>query len=231
MAACAQTSIEDPRLDRFGAELFIGALEGSALASLVDALRHQPVDVAGVRLFEVGSLAPFLHFRGPIGMVANSVMDGAPRPVRAILFDKTPAMNWALGWHQDRAIAVRERAEVEGFRSWTRKHGAVHVEPPFEVLADMVTLRVHLDPVSATNAPLIIAPGSHRLGRIPEHEMQRVVEACGVAVCLAEPGDIWVYATPILHASERAKEPARRRVLQIDYARRDLPGDLQWLGF
>ena len=30
----------------------------------------------------------------------------------------------------------------------------------------MVTLRVHLDPVPATNAPLLIAPGSHKLGRI-----------------------------------------------------------------
>ena len=30
-----------------------------------------------------------------------------------------------------------------------------------------VTLRVHFDPVPETNAPLLIAPGSHRLGQIP----------------------------------------------------------------
>jgi hypothetical protein len=34
----------------------------------------------------------------------------------------------------------------------------------------------------------------------------------------------------ILHASEAARRPARRRVLQVDYAARDLPGALEWLG-
>jgi hypothetical protein len=60
--------------------------------------------------------------------------------------------------------------EAEGFGPWTRKHGALHVAPPFEILADMVTLRVHLDPVPATNAPLLVAPGSFLFGRIPEGE-------------------------------------------------------------
>jgi hypothetical protein len=32
--------------------------------------------------------------------------------------------------------------------------------PPFDLLAGMVTLRLHLDPVPATNARLLIAPGS-----------------------------------------------------------------------
>jgi hypothetical protein len=34
----------------------------------------------------------------------------------------------------------------------------------------------------------------------------------------------------ILHASQAADQPARRRVLQIDYAATDLPGGLTWLG-
>lgn len=57
-----------------------------------------------------------------------------------------------------------------------------------------------------------------------------VVASCGTAACLAEPGDVWLYATPILHASEAAKAPLRRRVLQVDYAVDDLPGGLEWLG-
>ncbi|MGH6612900.1 hypothetical protein [Sphingomonas sp.] len=36
--------------------------------------------------------------------------------------------------------------------------------------------------------------------------------------------------TLILHASNLATRPARRRVLQIDFAVSDLPGDLEWLG-
>jgi ectoine hydroxylase-related dioxygenase (phytanoyl-CoA dioxygenase family) len=150
--------------------------------------------------------------------------------VRAILFDKTTSANWSLTWHQDRVVAVRERMEVEGFGPWTRKHGALHVAPPFEVLAGMLTLRVHLDPVPETNAPLLIAPGSHRFGKIPGADVPMVVSKCGVAVCLAEAGDVWTYATPILHASERASAATHRRVLQVDYAVGDLAGGLEWHG-
>ncbi len=94
----------------------------------------------------------------------------------------------------------------------------------------MTTLRVHLDEVTSVNAPLLIAPGSHLLGAIGEADVQGVVEACGVTPCLADAGDIWIYSTPILHASERASSPLHRRVLQVDYAIDPLPGGLQWLG-
>jgi ectoine hydroxylase-related dioxygenase (phytanoyl-CoA dioxygenase family) len=76
----------------------------------------------------------------------------------------------------------------------------------------------------------LIAPGSHKLGRIAESDVREVVRRCGAVACLAEPGDIWLYATPILHASEAATEPFHRRVLQIDFAVGQLPGGLEWLG-
>jgi len=110
------------------------------------------------------------------------------------------------------------------------KSGLPHVAPPFELLAEMVTLRVHLDPVTEANAPLLIAPGSHRFGRVPESDIARVVRQCGVLACLADAGDVWIYATPILRASETAAHPTHRRVLQADFAVGDLPGGLQWLG-
>lgn len=171
-----------------------------------------------------------LDSHGPVGAVAAAVIGETARPVRAILFDKTPDANWSLGWHQDRVIAVRERVEMEGFGPWTRKHGALHVAPPFTLLERMLTLRVHLDPVPETNAPLLVAPGSHLRGRIAEADVPSVVADCGVVGCLAEPGDVWIYATPILHASERASSAERRRVLQVDYASEELPGELEWLG-
>lgn len=46
----------------------------------------------------------------------------------------------------------------------------------------------------------------------------------------AHAGDIWAYATPILHASDAALDPKARRVLQVDYAAFDLPGGLEWSG-
>lgn len=215
---------------RDGAQLFHAALARDQLRLLEAALSHFPPDHAGLRLRGVEGLAPFLASTGPIGRCAASVLGGDCRPIRAILFDKTPGTNWALGWHQDRTIAVKQRVPVDGFATWSVKGGMLHVEPPFELLSEMVTLRVHIDPVPASNAPLLIAPGSHKLGRIAEDDVRDVVRRCGTLACLAEAGDIWLYATPILHASEAAAVPAHRRVLQVDFSAGELPGGLEWLG-
>jgi hypothetical protein len=41
--------------------------------------------------------------------------------------------------------------------------------------------------------------------------------------------DIWLYATPIVHASGVATRTTRRRVFQVDYSADELPGGLRWL--
>ncbi|MCP3402530.1 phytanoyl-CoA dioxygenase family protein [Bradyrhizobium sp. CCGB20] len=213
-----------------GAQLFRQALTSDRLQRLKAILSHLPPDHAGLRLRGVEDLTPFLAPSGDIGRCAASVLGEACRPVRAILFDKTAATNWALGWHQDRTIAVKTRVSVDGFETWSVKSGMQHVEPPFGLLSGMVTLRVHIDPVPASNAPLLIAPGSHKLGRIAKDDVKDVVQRCGTVACLAEAGDIWLYATPILHASDAATSPMHRRVLQVDFSVGELPGGLEWLG-
>jgi ectoine hydroxylase-related dioxygenase (phytanoyl-CoA dioxygenase family) len=167
---------------------------------------------------------------GPVGQIPASILGAECLPVRAILFDKSADQNWSLVWHQDRTIAVKQRIDLDGFGPWSIKSGMVHVEPPFDLLVRMLTLRVHLDSVLATNAPLLVAPGSHKRGRIPTPDIPDVVRECGVISCLAEAGDIWLYATPILHASDAAVEPLHRRVLQVDYSAEQLPSGLEWLG-
>ncbi|WP_404713643.1 hypothetical protein [Sphingomonas sp. MMS24-J13] len=94
----------------------------------------------------------------------------------------------------------------------------------------MLTVRLHLDPVDADNAPLRVAIGSHRLGRIVDAAVDGVVAHLPKLTCLAGRGDLWVYATPILHASSAAANPRQRRVLQLDLAQGDLPGGVEWLG-
>jgi hypothetical protein len=152
------------------------------------------------------------------------------RVVRILLLDKKPSANWALGWHQDRTIAVRARREVEGFGPWTVKRGIVHVAPPADLHAHMLTARLHLDDTGADNGALMIAPGSHRLGRIAEDEIELVVKRLGSVTNDAATGDVWFYSTPILHASARSQGERRRRVVQIDLAAFDLPGGLEWTG-
>lgn len=213
----------------FGAQLFKGALS-PCLDTLDAALSTVKQNEAGLRLHGIEALHPLLAPDGCIGAVAASILGASAKPVRAILFNKSPETNWSLAWHQDRTICVKDRRETPGFGPWTIKSGLIHVAPPFDLLTRMVTLRAHLDDVPATNAPLLIAPGSHSHGRVAVEDIEEVVALCGTAACVAEAGDIWLYSTPILHASEKAATPSRRRVLQVDYAAEELPGGLEWLG-
>lgn len=223
------TAAEDLRFDPDGAQRFEAAVT-PYLSAIFDALADVPTGQAGVRLRDRSALRQFLTPTGAIGRIAASVLGDQTRPVRALLFDKTAATNWSLGWHQDRTIVVRERKPADGFGPWTVKDGLQHVAPPFDLLAGMVTLRMHLDPVPADNAPLLIAPGSHLSGRVTEDQVEEVVARCGTASCTAEAGDIWLYATPILHASDAARTPSSRRVLQLDFAAREPGAGLEWLG-
>lgn len=197
------------------------------LLGVADAL---PAERAGTRLHGLPALTTMLAPVAPLGRLAAGRLGSGTRAVRAILFDKTVGTNWALGWHQDRVIVVRERIDTPGYGPWSIKQRLIHVAPPPALLAGMLTMRVHLDPVPDTNAPLMVAPGSHRLGHIAEADIASVVREHGSVACLADAGDVWLYATPIVHASAVAVRPARRRVFQIDFAGGDLPNGLRWLG-
>lgn len=221
-------------IDRDGA-CFHRGLATALLNDLAAILAKWPDGHAGVRISGDPDLARLLDADGPIGAMAARARCCDVRPVRAVLFDKNERTDWALGWHQDRTIAVREQAEVSGFGPWSIKQGIRHVEPPFTVIEGMVTVRIHLDPVDENNAPLLVALGSHRLGRIPVGEVDAVVAGLPGYTCLADVGDVWCYRTPILHASNAASPQVgagyrRRRVLQVDYAAGDLPAPLEWLG-
>lgn len=214
------------QLDRDGARHFpaaFGPAEVAALAALLSLPEGRP----GARLGASPALAALL---GPADAIADALLGPAARAVGARLFDKSPARNWSLGWHQDRTISVIERREVPGFGQWTVKSGIAHCVPPFEIIERALTFRIHLDPAGESNAPLLVAPGSHRLGVLAERDIPAAVARFGMRACLAEAGDVWAYATLILHASDRARAPARRRVLQLLYSADDLPGGLEWLG-
>lgn len=212
-----------------GARRFPGAFK-TQLSDLERILADIPADEAGVRITGLSELKSVLSSEGYLGSIAAKALGPKAKPVRALLFNKTQAANWSLAWHQDRTICVKERHEIPGFGPWTIKQGILHVGPPFELLERMVTLRAHLDDVPDDNAPLLIAKGSHLLGKVTVGEVDAAVLHCETATCLAEAGDVWLYSTPILHASKAAAKPKQRRVLQIDYSVDALPGALDWLG-
>lgn len=149
-------------------------------------------------------------------------------PVRGIWFDKTAQSNWRVPWHQDLTIAVAKRIDTNGFGPWSVKEGIVHVQPPVEVLEQMVTLRLHLDDCDADNGALRVIPGSHRHGVLCTSAIQDLVQSESAVLCAAARGSVLLMRPLLLHASSPAATPVHRRVLHVEFAVNDLPNGLRW---
>ncbi len=173
-------------------------------------LTRAPVEGGGTRrLFErMPELAELLS---PLCAVPGMVLS------RSILFDKTAESNWKVGWHQDVTLACEQRFERPGWTNWTVKDGVPHVQPPLEVLEQMLTLRLHLDPCGADNGPLRALPGSHQLGRLSPAEIQRLVAAETAVDCLCEAGQLLRMRPLLVHSSGSATRPGRRRVVHLEF--------------
>lgn len=148
--------------------------------------------------------------------------------VRGILFDKTPAANWKVAWHQDLSIAVNERIDSPGFGPWSVKAGVPHVQPPASVLQEMLTVRIHLDDCGEGNGPLKVLPGSHTHGVLRPERVEQMRESATVTLCTVKKGGVLLMRPLILHASSTASVPGRRRVIHVEFASGDLPGGLRW---
>ncbi len=148
--------------------------------------------------------------------------------VRALYFDKPPGDSWALPWHKDRAIAVRDNCRPTAeFRQPTMKYGVPHLEAPAWLLEQMLTARIHLDAVTPENGPLRVIPGSHRDGRTSTSTENEVQVLC-------ERGDVLLIRPLVTHASSHAAEGTtnHRRILHLEFSPiRELPDELMWHEF
>ncbi len=148
--------------------------------------------------------------------------------VKATLFDKTGEANWRVQWHQDRSIAVKERRQVAGYGPWSTKAGVLHVEPPSQVLAQMLAVRIHLDESGAESGPLRVIPGTHRAGKLTDAEVAQAVEAGPVAELHVPRGGLLLMRPLLVHSSTVAATPHHRRVLHIEFAPPDAISPLHW---
>jgi len=148
--------------------------------------------------------------------------------VKATLFDKTADSNWRSQWHQDRVIAVRDRMAVNGYGPWSMKLGVAHVEPPSQVLEQMIAVRIHLDECGADNGPLQVISGSHALGKLGDDAIQRRVSAAKAVEIRVPKGGIVLMRPLLVHASTPARVPSHRRVLHIEFAPAESISPLQW---
>lgn len=200
-----------------------------ALRAEADCILYDSAGRGGARnVLRKSALLHELAFNGPPATAAAAILGGQPQPTKLTVFDKTPHANWKVPWHQDLTIAVGARAHVAGFGPWSVKDGVVHVQPPVEVLQQILAIRLHLDDTPTSNGALRVLAGTHRLGRIAESQSAALRRDRPEVVCPVNAGGAMLMSPLLLHASSAAAAPSRRRVLHFEYSRAALPGILAW---
>ncbi|MBY0460939.1 MAG: phytanoyl-CoA dioxygenase family protein, partial [Gemmataceae bacterium] len=147
--------------------------------------------------------------------------------VRVLYFDKPPGHSWALPWHKDYSLAVREHHNSARFTKPTVKAGVPHVIAPKEILDRMLTVRVHLDAMTPENGPLRVIPGSHRFYTQENDDPRPAVTLHGAA------GDVLLMRPLVTHASGHStSSELHRRIVHLECtADRELTDGLQWKWF
>jgi ectoine hydroxylase-related dioxygenase (phytanoyl-CoA dioxygenase family) len=148
--------------------------------------------------------------------------------VQCTYFEKSASRNWLVPIHQDLSIPVACRVDAPGLRGWSEKEGALFVQAPAELLAQLVAVRVHLDACGADDGPLRVLPGSHRLGLVAPEAAVLARNAAAEVTCEAAPGDALVMRPLLLHASSKASGQSRRRVLHFVFGPPLLTHGLAW---
>lgn len=207
----------------------ITSLEKPLVDEQADAVRaHAGRQYALRDLFNLVPAVRELAASAAVLKLIEPVLGASARPVRGILFDKTPGANWKVAWHQDLSIAVREQRDAAGYGPWSVKAGVPHVQPPVGVLDSMLTVRLHLDECTADNGPLQVLPGSHAKGVLSPDAVRAWRKRVPPEVCLVPAGGALLMRPLILHASSASVRPAHRRVVHIEYASATLADGLEW---
>lgn len=163
--------------------------------------------------------------------VVRQVLGSEAGLVRTLFFDKPPGRSWSLPWHRDLTVAVdSHQSETGEYRCPTTKAGIPHVEAPLWLLRRMLTLRLHLDPMTTENGPLVVLPGSHRTNeKHQSHETNTDIATihCGM-------GGILMMRPLLSHSSIHATKgnQLRRRILHFEFAAvPELTDGYQWHTF
>lgn len=146
--------------------------------------------------------------------------------VKSIYFDKPGSSNWFVAYHQDLTISVDKKMEIDNYGPWTIKQQQFAVQPPIDILENIITIRIHLDDTDENNGALKVIPKSH-LKKIYRPEMidwkNEIEETCPVrkaAVMIMKP--------LILHSSNRTTNNKKRRVIHIELSNIELPKEMNW---
>ena len=191
---------------------------------------RKSADLFAIRQFlkEVPAAKPLVFTPVLTGLI-KAVFGDNYAVVKAIYFDKPPASNWFVPYHQDLTISVKEKHAVTGFAPWTVKQNQYGVQPPVSLLQDIFTIRIHLDDTYENNGALRIIPGSHANGIIHPETIEK--KAKKEVTCCVPKGGIMLMRPLLLHASGKTTNNQRRRVIHIECSSEPLPAPLVWAEF
>jgi ectoine hydroxylase-related dioxygenase (phytanoyl-CoA dioxygenase family) len=153
--------------------------------------------------------------------LAREVLGPDAFPFRATLFDKSPAANWLVVWHQDTALPLQERVELPGWGPWSLKEGIQYAHAPAAALNAVLALRVSLDDSTAENGPLRVLPRTHNLGVLSDDSIHDLSTRIQPVDCVVPKGGVAAMRPLVVHASSKSQTQMPRRVLHIEYAASD----------
>ncbi len=198
------------------------------LAALAAILQTLPAGAAGTRdLLALPAIAALARTLQTHPLVAP-LLPPAVVAVQCTLFEKSRDRNWLVPLHQDLSVPVRERVEHPDLSGWSTKQGMMFVQAPDALLAQMVALRLHVDPCGEQDGPLRVVPGSHRYGRLSEARILEARELDGEASVPVDAGAAMLLRPLLLHASSKAGGTSRRRVLHLLFGPAAPPYGLAW---
>lgn len=207
---------------------FISEKDMSNIINEIESIEF-PFGIGGLRNAEkkLSSINNYINLLFPYKKAA-SYLNGKPSFVRAILFNKTSESNWLVPWHQDKTVSVIAEERPPGWGPWSIKDNVLHVQPPEEVLNNMVTFRIHLDAATKENGCLKLLPKSHHFGVIPQSEIASYVASQPAKECEVNRGSALVMRPHILHSSSKGLNPSQRRVLHLEFSGYKLPAGMAW---
>lgn len=153
--------------------------------------------------------------------VVREVLGMDAIPFRATLFEKTLAANWLVVWHQDTALPLRERQELQGWGPWSVKEGITYAHAPSTALSRVLALRIHFDDSTSANGPLRVLPATHELGVLTDDQIHDLSNQITPVDCVVAQGGVVAMRPLVVHASSKSQVEMPRRVLHIEYAASD----------
>jgi ectoine hydroxylase-related dioxygenase (phytanoyl-CoA dioxygenase family) len=150
--------------------------------------------------------------------LARQVLGSEAFPFRATLFDKSPAANWLVVWHQDTALPLGQRMELPGWGPWSVKGGIDYAHAPSTALSQVLALRVSCDDSTLANGPLRVLPGTHTLGVLSDDTLHDLSTQITPVDCVVPKGGVVAMYPLVVHASSKSQTEMPRRVLHIEYA-------------